>query len=134
VNRFWLGVGILVLIVLVVGATHHGQSSADVRLVKSRSYCQEQPADAQLAFVLTFRNTGSRAESFSDVTPYRRYDDGTVNMSGVDQLSGLKVAARSTKTYFAKFDYDALSHDVLECGLIKSGSSKIISLRVRDPG
>lgn len=133
-RRAGLVIAALVVLAVVVAATHKGNSNADVHLVDARSYCQAQPLNAQIVFSLTFRNTGSHAESFHDVIPYRRYSDGTENMSGVDAMSGLRVPAGSTRTYFAKFDYNAESHDLLECGLIKVDESKIIPLTMRRPG
>jgi hypothetical protein len=100
-----------------------------VRLVARGSYCETDPLDARLYVYVTFRNVGG-ADGSVDARPWRRYNDGTVNESAIDEFT-VDVPAHETKRVYGKYDYNALDHELIECGVYLGHNATPTPLDVR---
>ena len=77
---------------------------------------------------VTVENTGGNSGSIL-VRPWRRYSDGSVNDSIVDEFT-VNVAAHRTKKIYGKYGYKATDHDLRQCGVYLAGSTSVTPLRV----
>jgi hypothetical protein len=108
--------------------TASSANAAKLHLDKRLSWCVVNPSDARIVFFLAIRNTGPTAGSI-DVRPWRRYNDGSTNDSIMDTLT-IRVPAHGMKRGHATFDYNALNHDLLECGVYMGNSINPVPLEV----
>lgn len=72
-----------------------------------------------------------------EALPVRRYNDGTTNSSVTDLMTEMRVPAHSTRSHFGRFDWNALKHELIECGveldLGEGLSADPVPLRVLPP-
>ena len=142
-NRRYEGVtGFIVALVLaslgIVGALlfTHDQSAAPptaeaaVQVVPGTSYCTASgiddlyTGDGHVQFFLTLTNGGGEPRTVS-ITPVRHYDDGELNLSGLDTVE-VEVAAHQTWSgRIPAYTYEAHAHEVIGCGVIVDGGDEI---------
>lgn len=115
--------------VAVAAAPVAEAEDSDFRVLQNGSYCRTDPADARLYVFVTVRNNGATGGDFN-VRPWRRYSDGSENDSAMDTLT-ITVPAHSTKHGWAQFNYNALDHELLECGVYAGSSVDVTPLEVR---
>jgi hypothetical protein len=90
-------------------------NGADLHLMASESRCYTIPTDARLVVSVSIRNTGSTKETMH-VRPWRRYSDGSTNDSVMDEFD-IPVPPHTWRNMYGMYDYNALDHDLLECGV-----------------
>lgn len=78
------------------------------------SWCQADSANANLTFYVTIRNAGGSAGT-TQITPWRRFNDGSTNDGFGDQTGDIHVAAHGTSQTKTTVSYNPLTKTPLEC-------------------
>lgn len=87
---------------------------ANIVVVQSGSACEEEPSVAQIHVEIVLRNDGTTSGTVG-VIPVRRYDDGTTNASFLDEIESTSIPPGQTRTVSGLYNYDAVSHDLIQC-------------------
>jgi hypothetical protein len=108
-------------LVAACGSTNSSSGgSSSIRLIKRQSFCTTTgiadvyTGDGKVQFWLTFRNAGTSNRSVT-FTPVRRYDDGQVNESAMNESSTDVAAGQTWKGKTNAFSYKAHEHEVVGC-------------------
>lgn len=111
-------------------------AEADVDVVPGKSYCMASgiddlyTGDGHVQFFLTLTNSGGEPRTVS-IIPIRHYDDGQLNLSGMDAVE-VEVAAHETWSGRTRaYKYKAHEHEVIGCGVIVDGGDEITIEAVR---
>jgi hypothetical protein len=111
------------------GSSSTNAGQAHVAIIEGNSTCKELFSIATIRVFVGFRNDGDAAGSI-DVTPWRRYSDGSVNDSVLDEFT-VDVPAHGVKETYADYGFDSTKHDLVQCGVILNGdSAHVTPLRV----
>lgn len=83
----------------------------------ANSWCVPDPANAQMTFYYTLRNTGGK-DGKTNVVPWRRYNDASINDGIGDETVDIPVPAHGVRRGNTVVPFDALKHDVIECRIV----------------
>lgn len=97
------------------GSAIAATDAAHLSLVRSKSFCATDAYNAYLYVYVTVTNTGGSSGSIT-VRPWRRYSDGGVNESVLDEFT-VNVPAYGTKKIYGKYGYKASEHELRQCGV-----------------